>query len=58
MTTSSDHEADMEEIMKLLKFVNVLDEVRCDPSFANLVFVVPSKMKDTFKKQKISKDPN
>mmetsp|Transcript_2727 Transcript_2727/g.7610 ORF Transcript_2727/g.7610 Transcript_2727/m.7610 type:complete len:407 (+) Transcript_2727:430-1650(+) len=57
MTTSFDHEEDLEGILKLLKFLSVFDKVKADPSFAKLIFVVPSKMKDKFKKQKISKDP-
>jgi hypothetical protein len=57
MTRNFDHDEDLEGILKLLKYLNLEEKVKAEPSFAKLIFVVPSAMSDTFKKQKITKDP-
>ena len=57
MTTSFDHTEDLDGILKLLNYLKLFAKVKSDPTFAKLVFVVPSPMVDSFKKQKISDVP-
>ena len=57
MTRSFNHVEDLDGIVDLLKSLGHLETVKSNPSFAKLVFVVPSKMESKFRKQKISNDP-
>jgi hypothetical protein len=57
ITRSFDHDERSEGILRLLKYLKLVDKVKAEPSFAHLVFIVPLAMSNRFRLQKITRDP-
>ena len=53
MTLNFEHKINLEGILNLLRFLQLEEKVKADPTFAKLIFVVPSRMVSKFRKQVI-----
>lgn len=57
ITRKFDKDQDLEGILSLLQYLNLVDKVKADPTFAKLVFVVSSDMRAQFRMQRITSHP-